>query len=163
MSIWPNAIFYPDSLEAKYDERLRELKAKHEQELSALTPTESSAVEEPPVLSQNEDQAEDQDDKKSSKADKARRKREKAREKELQREREIQEETANAGPSQKDLEMELLLQKLTPLNLTIEDVTADGHCLYRAVAKACGKEYTDMRTYWHFFIGYGYVKKVRLT
>ena len=109
--------------------------------------TEPSPAEEQHVPSQSEEQVDDQDDKKMSKAEKARRKREKAREKELQREREIQEETANAGPSQKDLEMELLLQKLAPLNLAIEDVTADGHCLYRAIAKACGKDFAEMRTY----------------
>ena len=90
---------------------------------------------------------EDEQNKKAAKAEKARRKRDKQREKEQQREREIQEELANAGPSQKDIEMGMLMDKLAPLNLTIEDVTADGHCLYRAVARACGKEYREIREF----------------
>lgn len=83
-------------------------------------------------------------DSKISKAEKARRKREKAREKERQREKEIEEETANAGPSQKTLEIEILMQRLEPLGLTIRDVEADGHCLFRAVANECGKDFKEI-------------------
>jgi len=81
------------------------------------------------------------------KAEKARRKREKAREKERERERRIAEETANAGPSPRDVENQVIEKLLLPLNLAISEVEADGHCLYRAVALQCDSDYLAMRTF----------------
>jgi OTU domain-containing protein 6 len=80
------------------------------------------------------------------KLEKARRKREKQREKELQREKEIEEENANAGPSPRDVENAQILDRLGPLNLDIREVSADGHCLYRAVAAHLGKSYREVRS-----------------
>lgn len=65
---------------------------------------------------------------------KARKKREKQREREAEMERQIAEETANAGPSMRDIELGKLQAVLTPLNLAVGEVQADGHCLYRSVA-----------------------------
>jgi OTU domain-containing protein 6 len=79
--------------------------------------------------------------------EKARKKKEKVREKERERERRIAEELANAGPSARDLENEIILNQLRPLNLRIREVPADGHCLYRAVAAHYdGAGYGEMRT-----------------
>lgn len=52
---------------------------------------------------------------------------------------------ANAGPGPRQVEQEMIEQRL-PQNLVIEEVAADGHCLYRAVGAQCGgKDYTEMR------------------
>jgi OTU domain-containing protein 6 len=59
--------------------------------------------------------------------------REKARAKERAREQAIVDENANAGPAARDVEMAILQSKL-PDGMRMEEVTADGHCLYRAVA-----------------------------
>jgi OTU domain-containing protein 6 len=79
------------------------------------------------------------------KQEKARRKREKLKEKELERERQIEEENANAGPSPRDVENEMIQQYLDPLGLTMKEITADGHCLYRAVGASCNLEYSAVR------------------
>lgn len=81
------------------------------------------------------------------KQEKARKKREKAREKEQERERQIEEETANAGPSPRDAENDIIQQHLEPLGLKIEEVAADGHCLYRAVGTSCNLEYPAIRKF----------------
>ena len=65
---------------------------------------------------------------------KARKKREKQREREAEKERQIAEETANAGPSMRDVELDQLENILTPLSLAISPVQADGHCMYRSIA-----------------------------
>jgi len=43
------------------------------------------------------------------------------------------------------VENEQILNRLTPLNYDIKEVTADGHCLYRAVAAHLGKDYSEIR------------------
>jgi hypothetical protein len=144
-------IFYR-SIEIKYDERLAALQSKHADELAAASSNDDIVNQETapvvpaaPPLASNDDDTDNLDHGASSKADKARRKREKARERERQRELDIEEETANAGPSAKDIEVEQLMLQLAPLHLTMEDVTADGHCLYRAVGKECAKDYMEIR------------------
>ncbi|GKY94454.1 hypothetical protein MPSEU_000411300 [Mayamaea pseudoterrestris] len=141
------------ALEAKYDERFVELKTKHADELAAMN-AGSSVLEEAAASKEAVDDqasmsvANDQDQERqssSSKAEKARRKREKAREKELERERNIQDELDNAGPTQRQVEMETLMEQLAPLDLVIQDVAADGHCLYRAIGAACGKDFMEIR------------------
>jgi len=85
------------------------------------------------------DMAEDPGEAKRRKAqEKARRKREKAREKERRREEEIAEELAHAGPSKRELEIVAMTEVyLDPRGLTIQEVEADGNCLYRGVAEQC--------------------------
>lgn len=65
---------------------------------------------------------------------KSRKKRENQRKKEAEMEQKIAEETANAGPSMRDIELGQIQAVLSPLNLAISEVKADGHCLYRSVA-----------------------------
>jgi OTU domain-containing protein 6 len=87
----------------------------------------------------------------NSKLERARRKREKQRAKERESQQALENELSNAGPSPRDIENDVIMQQLRPLNLKIEDVQADGHCLYRAVAAQCGKDYQAMRKWQSMF------------
>ena len=60
------------------------------------------------------------------------------REIEVNRERRIKEENSLAGPSRKQMEMEALQTLyLHPRALEVQEVEADGNCLYRAVGVQC--------------------------
>ena len=84
--------------------------------------------------------------KSSSKKSKSQKKKEKQREKEKAREKEIEEELKNAGPSQKDVEIDALKKKfLEPNGLVLKEVKADGHCLYRAIADQIRKSESDYK------------------
>ena len=111
---------------------------RHKVELSQAAAPETNATppESEPRETIDADQAE-----KERKQEKARKKRAKQREKEKQREQEIAEETAKAGPSPRDVEMEIIQQQLTPLNMKISEVAADGHYLYRSVAAQANSDY----------------------
>ena len=71
-------------------------------------------------------------EKKKSKSAKRRQKKE---EQEKERDQRIADERAGAGPSAREVEVDQLTQQLAPLGLGVEDIPADGHCLYRAVAR----------------------------
>ncbi len=101
----------------------------------------SNDVEQP----EGEDDDDNPDVLREKKQLKARRKREKQREKERQRQLEVARETREAGPSLRQIEIEQLHQQLAPLHLKIEEVKADGHCLYRAVASQCDQTYAEIR------------------
>ncbi|EJK46879.1 hypothetical protein THAOC_34439 [Thalassiosira oceanica] len=62
------------------------------------------------------------------------------RQRELEREKRIEEENAQAGPSRRELEVEAM-QKLylSPRGLNVQEVEADGNCLYRAVGVQCAR------------------------
>jgi OTU domain-containing protein 6 len=115
----------------------------------SVGPTRKEAIDDErasgaPPQSKDDNDAESE---RQRRIEKARRKKEKAREKERERERQIADELANAGPSARDLENEIILNQLRPLNLRIREVPADGHCLYRAVAAHYdGAGYGEMRT-----------------
>ena len=127
------------STEAEYEEKFQALKAKHAEELSGQTTTTEAAPPPPEEVDPEEEE-------RQKRQEKARRKREKAREKEREKERQIEEETANAGPAPRQVESDMIQERLPP-NWKIQEVAADGHCLYRAVGAQCGKEYTEIRTY----------------
>ena len=76
---------------------------------------------------------------------KAKKKKDRQKEKEAERERQIEEETANAGPGLRKIELEQIQAVLTPLKLKVDEVDADGHCLYRAVAAQTGMNYMEIR------------------
>jgi OTU domain-containing protein 6 len=75
-------------------------------------------------------------------------KREKARAKERAKEQDIKDENANAGPAPRDVEMQIIQSKL-PEGWRMEEVAADGHCLYRAIAAqhSDSSSYAHIRTY----------------
>ena len=57
-------------------------------------------------------------------------------------------EKAGAGPSARDVEMEQLSAVLSPLSLTVHEIAADGHCLYRSMAhqlQITGETHYDFR------------------
>jgi OTU domain-containing protein 6 len=82
---------------------------------------------------------------------KARKKKERQKEKEALLQKQIEEETANAGPSMRQIELEQIEAILTPSSLTVSEVEADGHCLYRAVAAQSDKSYSEIRKYFRLF------------
>jgi len=53
---------------------------------------------------------------------------------EAEREERIRAEQEAMGPTERALEESALLGLLTPLNLTIREIAADGHCMYRALS-----------------------------
>ncbi|EKU21722.1 otu domain-containing protein 6b [Nannochloropsis gaditana CCMP526] len=87
-----------------------------------------------------EGESEEEEDGGATAAEKVARKRDKARrKKERKAEREAEEEAARALAKEgvvslRDLEMGQILSLLSPLGLRVQEVPADGHCLYRAVA-----------------------------
>lgn len=79
-------------------------------------------------------EANKQDDQQVSSSKKVR-KRIQQRQQQLEKEAEIAKSIENAGPSQRELENNRLLELyLTPIQHTIHEIKADGNCLYRAVA-----------------------------
>lgn len=76
---------------------------------------------------------------------KAKKKKERQKEREIQLQKELEDETANAGPSLRDVELRQIEDVLTPLNLAVDEVDADGHCLYRAVAAQTATDFHEIR------------------
>lgn len=105
------------------------------------TPSEPEHTE-PSSASENKETSE-----KDRKIDKAKRKKEKQKEKERLYQQELAELDANAGPSMRKMELELLEAQLMPLSLKISEIQSDGNCLYRAVAAQCGMTYIQVRKY----------------
>ena len=91
-----------------------------------------------------EDEADDGLSAKERKQLKARRKKERQKEREAQRQAQIEEETANAGPGMRQIEMEQIEKVLEPLSFEVKEVEADGHCLYRAVGGHTGQSFQDI-------------------
>mmetsp|Transcript_7444 Transcript_7444/g.10651 ORF Transcript_7444/g.10651 Transcript_7444/m.10651 type:complete len:308 (-) Transcript_7444:8-931(-) len=136
--------------EAQWNEKEKEMMNRHAEELLASSSSSSSAQREDSQSKEdsvtndtNTDSSVPKDDpenneltaKQKALAKKAR-KREREREKERARAAAIEKELANAGPSPRDIEINRILELyLQPSNLRIDEVRADGNCLYRAVAQ----------------------------
>lgn len=151
--------------EAEFNMKVTALKARHEQELAAATSLSSSSSQcqqqevteemKALVLQENPSQAElpvpqpvpqsSATSSLSNKQEKARQKRAKQRQAELERQTQIDQETAKAGRSPRDVELELLNQQIGA-NYVIAEIPADGHCLYRAVAAQLNNPAQDYRT-----------------
>uniref|UniRef100_A0A7S4UZK3 OTU domain-containing protein n=1 Tax=Ditylum brightwellii TaxID=49249 RepID=A0A7S4UZK3_9STRA len=154
--------------EAEFTTKEKEMKERHEKELESLSSdAEGTAAEVKEIESttaapaaaaeegENDDEMQNLTPKERKQL-KARRKKERQREKELQRQAEIEEELKKAGPSRRDTEIQIMNELyLSPKKLMIQEIPADGHCLYRAVAFQCGGEnvdYTSMREFLHVFL-----------
>jgi len=61
-------------------------------------------------------------------------KKQKAEDAERAREQRIADHHAGSGPSEREIEMGKLQEQLGPAGLSICDIPADGHCLYRSLA-----------------------------
>jgi hypothetical protein len=127
------------AVEEEYASKLKELQANHEQQRALPSETLDGPTQAPVEDASQDDSAKDR------KQEKARRKKERQREREVQLQKEIEEEEANAGPSLRDVELEQIRSVLTPLNLSIAEVGADGNCLYRAVGAQTDRDYMDVR------------------
>jgi OTU domain-containing protein 6 len=152
------------SIETEYDAKLQAMNDRHALELASLTDSTitisyeaeqcKSAEVSATAAAVNydgeipeEDGDNNNDTEREKKQLRARRKREKQKEKDRQRQLELARETLEAGPSLRQLEIEQLHQHLAPLHLKIEEVKADGHCLYRAVASQCHQTYSEIRKF----------------
>ena len=123
------------------------MKERHAAELSTIsTSTEESTTSEPqstatidePTSSEPEAPPQPQLSAKEKALAKKMRKRQKEKEKQKAREEEIAREVANA-PDPRAVEMSVIMELyLEPSNFVIEEVRADGNCLYRAVASQLG-------------------------
>mmetsp|Transcript_10263 Transcript_10263/g.18010 ORF Transcript_10263/g.18010 Transcript_10263/m.18010 type:complete len:345 (+) Transcript_10263:35-1069(+) len=101
-------------------------------EATSSTPT---PVEQPPKQQTPE---EIEEAKRQKALEKKLKKKNAQRQKEIDREKRIAEENASAGPSRRQMEMEALQTLyLHPRKLDVEEVEADGNCLYRAVGVQC--------------------------
>ena len=130
-------------MDVKYTKLEEELKAKYSTKNSSDGSNNIEEVEAKNATVEQQDIAQsmqgmslyNDDDKGKQKKSKSQRKKEKQQAKERARELEIEEELANAGPSQRDIEIASLKEKLLdPAGLMLKEVMADGHCLYRAVS-----------------------------
>ena len=138
--------------EKEWDDKLKTLLQKHEEALSELQGQDARANgAEDPANTDEQEQEQTPDMKKEPELTpkekalaKKMRKRQKALEKEKAREEEIAREMANA-PDPRQLELDAIMElHLSGGNMEIEEVAADGNCLYRAIAKQM--EYIDDST-----------------
>jgi len=84
-----------------------------------------------------------------------------ARQKEIDREQRIKEENSKAGPSRRQMEMEALQKlQLHPRELEVEEVEADGNCLYRAVSVQCSRLGVNISSDVAGQEGYGKIRSV---
>jgi len=126
-------------LEVSHEESLAAVDMESLKILKVYTGAEKTSTFEPPVVNEEEEAARER------KLVKARKKRDRQKEKEAQIQKQIEEENANAGPGLRKIELEQMQVVLTPLNLKVCEVEADGHCLYRAVAAQSGKGFMAIR------------------
>ncbi|GFH45207.1 hypothetical protein CTEN210_01681 [Chaetoceros tenuissimus] len=129
--------------EQEWDSKLEELTTKHKNEIDALQGDAAVAEESSAAVEQKEETAKEPE---LSEEEKVKLAKEKALAKKLRkkknklaqekaREEEIAREVANA-PNPRQMEIDAIMELyLSKLNFKIEEVAADGNCLYRAVAK----------------------------
>ncbi|CAJ1950304.1 unnamed protein product [Cylindrotheca closterium] len=135
------------AVEEEYASRLRDMQQEHEQKLKSL----GALIESPPNQKKEGVVASELDDttkelsEKEKKQLKARKKKERQKEREIERQAALDSEIANAGPSLRDVELEQIEITLTPLDLCMKEVEADGHCLYRAIGAQMGTDYQEIR------------------
>lgn len=71
----------------------------------------------------------------------------KKREKEEEQMKKRIEEIKSQGPSQKQIEIDAIKQKIAPYKLRIVDISADGNCLYSAIADQMRRKYKSDHDY----------------
>ncbi|KAL7500319.1 hypothetical protein ACHAWT_010485 [Skeletonema menzelii] len=172
--------------EFKYEGLERDLKERHRLELQQLQSggdegesnnIDAKIKEEEPNNNSSPTQAEQQQSKKEEKEElteeqiqaakrekalaKKLKKKNAARQQEIDREQRIKEENAKAGPSRRQMEMEALQKlQLYPRELEVEEVEADGNCLYRAVSVQCSRLGVNISSDVPGQEGYGKIRSV---
>lgn len=157
------------ALESEYDNKTKQLEAEYQVQLTsdaveslvledggpaakiASPATATTISNEGPAASATPESNDPEEDARKRKLEKARKKKERQKEKEREKEEQIAWETANAGPSARRIELEQIQTILSPQNLKVVEVEADGHCLYRAVGAQIGTTYTQIRKLESFF------------
>lgn len=157
------------ALEAEYDNKAKQLEAAYQVQLTsdavealvledggpaaniASPATATTIFNEGPSASATPESNDPEEDARKRKLEKARKKKERQKEKEREMEEQIAWETANAGPSARQIELEQIQTILSPQKLEVVEVEADGHCLYRAVGAQIGATYTQIRKLESFF------------
>lgn len=133
-------------VEAEFATKLKELQEKQSKELAALSETTAAgSASDAPGTAQGGAGTNPEEEERERKQAKARKKREKAKEKERERELQIERENAEAGPSDRQMEVDQIQQQISPLGLQIVEIPSDGNCLYRAVAAHSGSNYQETR------------------
>ncbi|KAL3761964.1 hypothetical protein ACHAWU_010141 [Discostella pseudostelligera] len=103
-------------------------------------PLTSQAEEQPNTTSLNEEEV-----RRQKALQKKLKKKNQQRQMEIDREKRIEEENSTAGPSRRQLELEAMQTLyLRPRGLAVQEVEADGNCLYRAVAMQCRRLNLDV-------------------
>jgi hypothetical protein len=139
------------SAETEFNEKLKQMEARHTQELADAGPTVTSneplddADVAQPASQETTTTSPDNDDIAFKKMEKARRKRDAKKERERQRKLELEAVQNTAGPSLRAMELQALESQLRPLSLRVVEIPSDGNCLYRAVAAQCGSDYSKIR------------------
>lgn len=146
-----------DAAEREVEQWRYEMSERHREELEALEEGAAPAAEDAessgkaaaeaaaPVVSPEESEAA----KVQRKKEKAQQKKQNRAQKAKDKEEEIEREKANAGPSQRELELAKLtvqLAKEKP-HLAVHEVMGDGHCLYRAVADQIRRYRPDLHSW----------------
>lgn len=136
--------------EAEFAAKLKALEDSYQEQLASLAVgsleiSDTANAEEPTKDNEPAAEVDEEAAARERKLAKAKKKRDRQKEKEAEKQRQIEEENANAGPGLRKIELEQIQAVLTPLKLKVDEVDADGHCLYRAVAAQTGKNYMEIR------------------
>lgn len=114
---------------------------KSEESTVEIPQEDASPSQQPHIIqSQSEEQNTTNDDeiRRQKALQKKLKKKNQQRNSEIEREKRINEENSNAGPSRRQMELEAMQTLyLRPRGLVVQEVEADGNCLYRAVAMQC--------------------------
>jgi OTU domain-containing protein 6 len=143
-------------VEKDFTNKLKALEASHQENVAVLDVESmnisevSTNIENPSTTIDDENKPavvvdEEETAARERKIAKSKKKKDRQKEKEAEIQEQIEEENANAGPGLRKIELEQIQQVLTPLNLKVSEVDADGHCLYRAVAAQSGKDFMAIR------------------
>lgn len=137
------------TVEEDYASRLKEMQQEYELKIQSL----ERMMDDGPHTQSDQDVAPQLDDaietpellEKEKKLLKARKKKERQKEREMERQAAEARENAEAGPSLRDVELEQIQAVLAPLDLCVNEVEADGHCLYRAIGAQTSTSYQEIR------------------
>jgi OTU domain-containing protein 6 len=120
--------------EEEWTAKENEMIQRHEQEMASWKDLHNSD----PVLSpveQSPNPSSEEPSQSNSAASKKIQKRLQQRQQQLEKEAEILRSIENSGPSSREIENNRMMELyLSPIQLTIHEIQADGNCLYRAVA-----------------------------
>lgn len=127
-----------EKAEKEWAEKEQTMKDRHATEVSPISESTTEPTPSEPQSTSTPEPAPQLSAKEKAQAKKMR-KRQKEKEKQKAREEEIAYEVANA-PNPRALEISVIMELyLGPSNFVIEEVAADGNCLYRAVATQLGQ------------------------